>query len=57
MSENRLNLDFELLAKSFPKYIREKARKAGSTIVYKEGDQLIEEDPHTRQKRVLKTYS
>ena len=56
MNSSQVNIDFKLLALAFQKYIREKAKKANSTILYKLGDQLIEENPATLQKKVLKEY-
>jgi len=56
MSQSQVNIDFTLLSRAFQKYIREKARKANSTILYKIGDQLIEENPSTLKKKILKEY-
>jgi hypothetical protein len=52
-----ININFEVLSAAFQKHVREKARRFGSTIVYKENNQLIEEDPKTCAKKVLKNYS
>ena len=57
MSKILINIDFDSIQKSFGKFIREKAEKAHSTIVYRQGQQLVEEDPRTRQKKILKEYS
>jgi hypothetical protein len=38
-------------------FIRERAIKAGSHIVYMENDQIIEEDPRTGNKVVVKSKS
>lgn len=56
MTTSPVNIDFELLSLALQKYIREKALKSNSTILYKKGDQLIEENPKTLQKKVLKEY-
>ncbi len=56
MITSQVNIDFKLLTLAFQKYIREKAKKANSTILYKIGDQLIEENPATSQRKVLKEY-
>jgi len=56
MITSQVHIDFKLLTPAFQKYIREKAIKANSTILYKIGDQLIEENPATLQKNVLKEY-
>ena len=52
----KVNIDFRLLGIALQKYIREKATKSGSTILYKKDGQLIEEDPRTSQKKILKEY-
>ena len=56
MTSSQVNIDFKLLTLAFQKFIREKAKKANGTILYKLGDQLIEENPTTLQKKVLKEY-
>ena len=56
MINSQVNIDFKLLSFAFQKYIREKARKSGSTILYKKGDQLIEENPSTSKTKILKEY-
>lgn len=57
MTISRVNIDFKLLGAAFQKYIREKATKSNATILYKNGNQLIEEDPKTSQKTILKEYT
>ncbi len=56
MITSQVNIDFKLLSIAFKKYIREKAKKSNSTILYKKDGQLIEENPTTSQKRILKEY-
>lgn len=56
MTTSQVNIDFKLLSLAFQKYIREKAKKFNGTILYKKDDQLIEENPTTLQKKVLKEY-
>jgi hypothetical protein len=56
MLNSPVNIDFELLSRAFQKYIREKAKMSGSTILYKKDNQLIEENPKTFKKRILKEY-
>lgn len=51
-----VNINFDALSQAFQNYVREKARQSGSTIIYKKDDQLIEEDPRTKKKKVLKQY-
>ena len=56
MTKSHVNIDFKVLSFSFKKYIREKARKSSSTIIYKIDNKLIEENPKTAKKRILKEY-
>lgn len=57
MDTSQVNTDFEQLGVAFQKYVREKAMRADSTIVYYEGNLLIEENPKTGEKEVLKKYN
>ena len=57
MITSQVNIDFKLLGLAFQRYIREKATKSNGTILYKKGNQLIEEDPRTSQKKILKEYT
>jgi hypothetical protein len=57
MTTSRVNIDFKLLAPAFQRYIREKATRSNGTILYKNGNQLIEEDPKTSEKKILKEYT
>lgn len=57
MISSQVNIDFRQLSVAFQKYIREKATKSNSTILYKKGSQLIEENPKTLSKTILKEYS
>ena len=57
ISELQVHIDFELLSIAFKKYIREKAAKANSTIVYKMGNQQIEENPKISEKKILREYT
>jgi hypothetical protein len=57
MVTSAVNIDFDILAKAFKEFIREKARISGSTIVYKMGNHLVEENPRTSEKRILKKYT
>ena len=56
MITSQVNINFTLLSSAFQKYIREKATKSNSTILYRKGNQLIEENPKTLEKKVLKEY-
>jgi ABC-type arginine transport system ATPase subunit len=57
MDTPQVNINFKVLSSVFKKYIRDKAKKSGSTIVYIEKGQLIEENPNTLVKRILKEYN
>ena len=57
MISSQVNIDFKFITLAFQKFIREKAKQTGGTIVYKYGNQLIEENPTTFTKKVLKEYS
>lgn len=57
MISSQVNIDFKLLSLAFQRYIREKASKSNSTILYKKGDKLIEENPKTSSQKILKEYS
>lgn len=54
MTRAKVNIDFDLMAKAFREHVRSKAKRAGSTIVYKENGLLIEEDPKNATKKVIK---
>ena len=54
MEKLQVNIDFNVLAKAFREYVRTKAILAGSTIIYKENGNLIEEDPKSAKKKILK---
>ncbi|MEO6327423.1 MAG: hypothetical protein ABIO55_00750 [Ginsengibacter sp.] len=54
MSQKKVNIDFRIMKKVLKENVRDKAIKAGSTIVYLEDGEIIEEDPTTKTKRILK---
>ncbi len=54
MSKEKVNIDFKLMKKALKESVRDKAIKAGSTIVYLQDGEIIEEDPKTKIKRILK---
>ncbi len=53
MEKARVNFDMEVMSREFPAYLREKARQAGSCIVYAENGFIIQEDPQTGKKNTL----
>ena len=56
MNVSPVNIDFKLLSLALQKYIRQKAIQSNSTILYKKGDKLIEENPKTSTIKILKEY-
>lgn len=54
MKPKQVNIDFKKMGKAFREHVRKKATLAGSTIIYKKNGQLIEEDPATSKKIILK---
>jgi hypothetical protein len=56
MKEAVLHFDINKGGKSFAALVRARAVKAGSKLVYVENDQLIEENPRTGEKVVIKSY-
>ena len=54
MNPRPVNIDFKKMATAFGEHVRRKAMLAGSTIIYKKNGQLIEEDPATSKKTILK---
>ena len=53
MEKAKVNFDMEAMLNGLPSYIREKARKAGSCIIYVENGYIIKEDPRTGQKTAV----
>ena len=45
--------NFEAFAKKMTAHVREKAAKAGSNIVYLEGEELVEENPATGERHLF----
>lgn len=54
MPNKKVNIDVEKMQQAFQDYVRKKAILANSTIIYEENGQLIEEDPKTCKKIILK---
>lgn len=54
MNLRKVNIDFKVMQQALKQSVRDKAIKAGSTIVYLKNGQLIEEDPKTLSKRAIK---
>jgi len=54
MELRKVNIDFKIMQRALKQSVRDKAIKAGSTIIYLKDGKLIEEDPKTLSKRILK---
>jgi hypothetical protein len=54
MEQVKVNINFKTMAAALPTHVRAKAMAAGSTIVYREHGQLIEETPKTNKKQSIK---
>lgn len=54
MTNTEVNIDFQIMAKAMREHVRNKATRAGSTIVYKKNGALIEEDPKNSKTTILK---
>ncbi len=54
---DKVRIDVNAISKAFEKHVRQKAIIAGSTIIYAIGGQIIEEDPKTTKKIVLKAVN
>lgn len=54
MRLKKVNIDFKVMQQALKQSVRDKAIKAGSTIVYLKDGCLIEEDPRTLSKKTLK---
>lgn len=54
MKKAEVNIDFSKIGHGMSEFVRNKAAKAGSTIVYGENGHIVEEDPRTGKKKVLR---
>jgi len=54
MKKADVKIDFSKIGKGISAFVRNKAAKAGSTIVYGENGNIVEEDPRTGKKKVLR---
>ena len=57
MEKAEIHIDDEKLKLAMERHVREKALKAGNTIVYVEGEDIVSEDPRTGEKKILKKSS
>jgi hypothetical protein len=56
MKNDKIHIDFNILGPAMREYVRAKAIKCSGSIVYKEGRFLIQENPKTKEKKILKEY-
>jgi hypothetical protein len=54
MKNSKVNINFKVMESALSIHVRAKAMAAGSTIVYRENGQLIEETPKKNKKEPLK---
>jgi hypothetical protein len=54
MKKKEVEIDFKRMETAMREYVLKKALDAGSTIVYREGENIIEEDPSTLKKTILR---
>lgn len=54
MEKASVHFDMDAMVNGLPAYIREKAKKAGSSIIYAENGHIIKEDARTGQKTILR---
>jgi hypothetical protein len=53
MNTKAVNINFALMGNALMQYVRTKAIKAGSKIIYIENGILVEENPKTKSKNIL----
>jgi hypothetical protein len=53
MESTKIIFDMDSFGKALPAFVRERAIRYGSFIVYEENGQLIKEDPRTGKKILL----
>ena len=56
MEKGQVNFDFPGVGKAVKEYVRERAIRLGSLIVYRENGKIIEEDPRTGVKTVIEDF-
>jgi hypothetical protein len=53
MEKRLVNIDPTRMGNAVATYVRERALKSGSFITYKEGGQIVRENPRTGEKVIL----
>ena len=56
MDTSDVHFDVKAMEKLVPDFVRERAIKAGSSLIYMEGTRLIREDPRTGEKIILEDH-
>ena len=54
MKKREVNIDFKKMESAVRKYVVKKALESGTTIVYQENGHIVEEDPKSFKKTILK---
>jgi hypothetical protein len=49
----KIHFDMKYMEKAVPEFVRERAKKAGSYVIYMKNNELIKEDPRTGEKIVI----
>lgn len=55
MEHVKVNFNMATIGKEVEAYVRSRAIKLGSFVVYEEGGQIVQEDPRTGQKTIIRT--
>lgn len=53
MEKASVHFDMKAMEKAVPKFVRARAIKAGSYVVYKEKGRIIKENPRTGKKSII----
>lgn len=54
MKSSHVYINYDALARAFGKHVRKKAATANSTIIYLRDGAIVEEDPKSHTRKVLK---
>ena len=55
MEQRKVNFDLATIGKAVEAFVRSRAIRLGSYIIYEENGKIIKEDPRTGQKTVLQS--
>lgn len=56
MDKSPVNINMVEMAKAVQAFVRTRAIRSGSSIIYQQNNQLIKEDPRTGQKTVVRSF-